>query len=208
MGWSDWLSYFLHIETLFFIGLLVIVVYYAFFSTSKKGFVQQLEDIAGNIMMKSRAHKVEVDEKLIKRKHKIPQKGKHEERCREIFESIFGEEFKTIRPEWLKNPVTNKNLELDGFCPRIKTPSGVGLAFEYDGKQHADYVPAFHTKGENDFLYQSKRDSYKDVRCKNKGVMLIRIPHFVAYDDLERYIKQRLRYKGMGKYLNKSGIYD
>jgi hypothetical protein len=118
--------------------------------------------------------------------------NKHEERCREIFQSIYGEKFKSVRPPWLKNPVTGKNLELDGFCPTLRTPIGTGLAFEYDGAQHSKYNKHFHRHGPDEFLYQCKKDSWKDIKCKKEGVFLIRIPHFVSYEDLEKYITNKL----------------
>ena len=121
-----------------------------------------------------------------------PKFNKHEERCREIFQMIYGRKFKSVRPNWLKNPVTNRNLELDGFCESIRTPLGMGLAFEYDGEQHAKYNKHFHRSGPDEFLYQVKKDSWKDHTCKKRGVFLIRIPHVVAYEDLERYIVDKL----------------
>lgn len=131
------------------------------------------------------------------KKKKKPKLNKHEERCREIFQKIYNYRFKSIRPKWLKNPVTGKNLELDGYCPYIATPLGRGLAFEYDGKQHATYVPHFHRHGPQEFLYQYKKDSWKDLKCKHEGVMLVRIPHMVIYEDLERYITNKLHKLGM-----------
>src|SRR5208337_1692102 len=47
--------------------------------------------------------------------------GKHENRCRQIFEKIFRKRFPKLRPEWLINPATGRRLELDGFCTSIKT---------------------------------------------------------------------------------------
>jgi len=128
-----------------------------------------------------------------------------EERCREIFQSIFGERFKKVRPDWLRNPVTGKNLELDGYCPNVRTPLGRGLAFEYDGKQHAQYTPHFHKAGPNEFVYQTKKDSWKDLQCRKQGVVLIRIPHYILFEDLERYIKMRLRRNDVS--LPTDGIY-
>lgn len=118
--------------------------------------------------------------------------NKHEEKCRKIFESLFGKKFESVRPDWLKNPATGRNLELDGFCPSIETPMGKGIAFEYDGAQHAQFSPYFHRDGGEQFVYQVKKDEWKDRRCKEKGVLLIRIPHHVAYEDLEMFIVKRL----------------
>lgn len=119
--------------------------------------------------------------------------NKHEERCREIFEGLFKQPFPSRRPDFLKNPTTGRNLELDGWCTKSffkMYPNGI--AFEYDGEQHAKYSPYFH-KSVKDFEYQVHRDKYKDAVCHQKGILLIRIPHFVAYSDLERYIKVKIK---------------
>lgn len=126
---------------------------------------------------------------------KQPKFNKSEERCREIFQQMFGVKFKSVRPSFLKNPVTGKNLELDGFNSDIRTPIGKGLAFEYDGEQHSKYNRHFHRSGESEFQYQVKKDEYKDVRCREEGILLIRIPHYIAYGDLERFIHTKVRKK-------------
>lgn len=120
--------------------------------------------------------------------------NKHEERCREIFQNIFRRPFPSCRPSFLKNPSTGRNLELDGFCPSIvsRTHPG-GIAFEYDGIQHAKYSPHFHRNGPSDFLAQVKRDRYKTSVCARRGILLIRIPHFVPFGRLEEYIRDRIR---------------
>lgn len=128
------------------------------------------------------------------RRHK---RNKHEEKCRDIFQDTFKAPFKSVRPDWLKNPVTGKNLELDGFNKDIKTPVGTGLAFEYDGEQHAKYNRHFHRKGPIEFEYQVKKDTWKDLKCKERGILLMRIPHYIDYYDLESYIKDKLRTLGI-----------
>lgn len=194
MIWPEWLRNFLHIETLFILGTTVTIFYFMWKYRSAREGLAKLEEVAGNILL--------IPKDMVKKKRGTPRVNKHEERCRTIFEEIFGREFRSIRPDWLKNPITKRNLELDGFCESIKTPIGRGLAFEYDGEQHSRYIPGshFHRKGPMEFVYQAKKDSWKDMTCKNRGVLLIRIPSFVHFDDLERYIKQELRkkYKDMG----------
>lgn len=123
-------------------------------------------------------------------------RGKFEERCREIFEGTFKCSFPSVRPEFLKNPSTDRCLEIDGFNSNIKTPLGVGLGFEYDGSQHSSYNKNFH-KSEEEFVYQCRKDSWKDKTCKEEGILLIRIPHFVPYIDLEKYILMRLKEEGV-----------
>lgn len=119
--------------------------------------------------------------------------NKSEEKCRRVFEKLFGQRFPSVRPQFLKNPVTNKCLELDGFCPSIPTPLGRGLAFEYDGIQHARYRPHFHRHGPAEFVYQQKRDTWKDLKCQSEGIVLIRIPHFIPPEAFAAYIKRELQ---------------
>lgn len=199
-----WATSILHIETLFVIGVVILMIYFIWFADQKKQklYIKQikkqlfgpLDDLGGL-------------SDVPKKKKRKPRFNKSEERCREIFQDIFDTKFKSVRPDWLKNPVTKQNLELDGFAPNIKTHIGQGLAFEYDGIQHSEYNKHFHRGGPDEFIYQTKKDSWKDLKCKERGVFLVRIPHFVAYQDLERYIKQKLRREGLGKYVDKSGGY-
>lgn len=112
--------------------------------------------------------------------------NKTEEICRDIFEKIFKKKFPSVRPVFLKNPVTGHNLELDGYCEELK------LAFEYDGVQHAEFNKHFH-KRPNEFIYQIKKDDFKSKKCKIEGIDLIRIPHYIHKESLEDYIKKEIR---------------
>lgn len=186
MSWLEWFKkYFLNIDGVIAICIFCAVVYFVVTQKKKKYKFLGLGAVKGQ------------NPKKIKKKKKVSKKGvkrvnKHEEECRRIFQNIFGKQFKSTRPDWLKNPTTGKNLELDGFCQTIETPKGVGLAFEYDGEQHAKFNSHFHKKGHDEFVYQVKKDTWKDLKCKERGVTLIRIPHFVAYTDLRRYILSEL----------------
>lgn len=60
--------------------------------------------------------------------------------------------------EWLKNPKTNRKLEIDIWFPNIK------LAVEYDGKQHFKAIKFFG--GENRLLKSKKRDRLKNKKIK------------------------------------------
>lgn len=149
-------------------------------------------DILNNFnLVKTHSQYIESLPKSEKKK-KAKKLNKHEEECRRIFEKIFECKFSSIRPDFLKNPSTGKNLELDGYNENIVTPLGKGLAFEYDGKQHSEYNPHFHKDGVDEFRYQIAKDKLKDKLCKNKGIVLIRIPHFVDFHDLERHIRLKL----------------
>jgi len=183
-GWGSWCKrYLLNIDSIIAICVIVFVLYFIFTRKRKKYKFQGLRELdESDSTYEYRKPKKKKAKKL----------NKHEEECRRIFQDLFEVKFKSVRPVWLKNPVTGKNLELDGFAPDIPTPLGRGLAFEYDGEQHSKFNSHFHKAGPDEFVYQVKKDSWKDLKCKEKGVMLIRIPHFVAFQDLRRYIRAEL----------------
>jgi len=116
-------------------------------------------------------------------------RNKNEEHCREIVERLTNRTFKSVRPSFLRNPETNRNLELDMYCEELK------VAFEYNGVQHYHFIPGgfFHPNGEQDFLKQQKRDRFKARKCKEHGITLFTIPYTVKREDHEEYIKKCLR---------------
>lgn len=116
-----------------------------------------------------------------------PKKG--ELRCRAIFSQIFGVDFASQRPDWLREAADTPRLELDGYGLEYVIPSGphmgLGIAFEYQGRQHYD-ATVFHSSQEA-FEDQVRRDEIKRLRCKQNGVVLIEVPYFdkpYAPDDL------------------------
>ena len=123
------------------------------------------------------------DKNVKKSKPKI--KGKYENKCREVFENIFKTEFSKIRPSFLRNNKTGKNMELDGYNSDLK------LAFEYQGQQHYNFSPYFH-KTEEKFAEQVYRDKLKKELCEKNEIKLVEIPFNIEYDDLEDYIKMKL----------------
>lgn len=191
-----WYHYFCNIDVIVGIIIILIILYFVFTERKNKTSKKPFEGF-GKEWKASEQFKQEYRPVFERPKKKKKKKNKHEERCRQIFEGIFGVHFISVRPKWLKNPATSKNLELDGFNEHIETPLGRGLAFEYDGEQHSSYNKHFHRNGVNDFVYQVKRDKFKDLKCKERGVMLVRIPHFVHFNDLERYIVEKLKKMGV-----------
>ena len=187
--WNFCKKYLLNIDAIAAIFIAGLVIYFIF-TTKRKKYKFNLNAMSSGI------NGTDENEYSIPIKKK-KKKNKHEEECRRIFESIFGVKFKSVRPSWLRNPATGKNLELDGFNAGIRTPKGMGLAFEYDGIQHSELNSHFHKNGVDEFEYQITKDSWKNKKCKDQGVLLIRIPHFVAYHDLDRYIKNILKREGM-----------
>lgn len=98
-----------------------------------------------------------------------------ENAARKIIEEYYNKPFKTIRPEWLKNPKTNRNLELDGYNEELK------LGFEYNGLQHYEPVKAWG--GEKKYLDLVEKDKLKASKCEELGIKLIIIPYkYNCYD--------------------------
>lgn len=99
-----------------------------------------------------------------------------EEICRFIFETMFKQKFYSIRPDWLKNIKTGRNLELDGYCSELK------LAFEYDGEYHYQQI-------RNSCTEKVKiLDEMTNKLCKDNGIVLIRIPYYTKNNDFQSYI--------------------
>jgi len=94
--------------------------------------------------------------------------GVGEKICRYFFETLFKNKFITCRPNFLKNPKTNHNLELDGYCAEL------GIAFEHQGRQH--YEAGNWKMTNDDLLYLKYKDRLKKKLCKLAGVKLIVIP--------------------------------
>lgn len=112
-----------------------------------------------------------------------------EQICRFHLSQRFNKPFLKERPDFLKNPVTNSNLELDCFCKEL------GLALEYNGRQHYEFTPKFH-KSKNDFYNQKYRDKIKKQLCYENKIDLIEVPYSVSHDEIPIYIDQALEKLG------------
>ena len=62
------------------------------------------------------------------------------------------------------------NQRVDLFIPIL------GIAVEYDGEQHFNFIDAWH-KDLNGFISQKKMDSNKDKILYDIGIKLVRIPY-------------------------------
>jgi hypothetical protein len=116
--------------------------------------------------------------------------SKGEVECRRVLETIFRRPFNKARPDFLNNPVTggNYNLELDCFNEDLR------IAVEYSGIQHQKFVPFFH-KNHEAFLNQKYRDELKRRMCKDNGITLIEVPHTVKIENIEQFLKDELKQK-------------
>jgi len=117
-----------------------------------------------------------------------PQESKGELECRRVLEELFGEHFSKARPDFLNNPVTggNFNLELDCFS------SSRRIAVEYNGIQHYKYIPYFH-KNYEAFTNQKYRDYMKRKMCEENKVILIEVPYTVKVEDIKKYLMDKFR---------------
>lgn len=66
--------------------------------------------------------------------------------------------------------VEELNQRIDLYLPYL------GIAIEYDGRQHSEYVPYFH-KDYSDFNLGKLLDKNKNNFLIENGIKLIRIPH-------------------------------
>lgn len=125
--------------------------------------------------------------------NKFPQKKCNdsigEQICRSHLEKRLGTKFTKQRPDFLKNPITNTNLELDCFSEQLK------LALEYNGKQHYEFVSKFH-KSSTDFHNQKYRDSIKKQLCYKNGIDLIEVPYTISHYEIPLYIDRALEKLG------------
>ena len=120
-----------------------------------------------------------------------------ESECRRVLEDIFKKRFDSIRPDFLKNNVTstetaNYNLELDCFNKEL------GIAVEYNGRQHYEYVPFFH-KNKEAFHNQKYRDELKRMICVRNSINLIEVPYTVKLGDIREHIINSLQKKSNNK---------
>jgi len=113
---------------------------------------------------------------------KSAKKSKGELLCKKAIEEIYGVPFYCVRPDFLKNPETGRNLELDLYNDDLK------IAVEYNGIGHYVYPNPFH-KTKEDFLNQVRRDQFKIETCDQNGIYLISVPYNVPnnYEQIKAY---------------------
>lgn len=111
-----------------------------------------------------------------------------EKKVRAFLENYFqGYKFPKARPFFLNNEVTGNNLELDCYNKELN------LAAEFNGRQHYEYIPYFHSSKET-FYNQRYRDELKKMYCRDYGITLIVVPYNER--DICGYLEQRLRELG------------
>lgn len=99
---------------------------------------------------------------------------KNENECKNIIEKLTEEHFTRERPKFL-----NK-LEYDCYNDNLK------LALEYNGIQHYEYSPFFHSNNRKKFEKQQENDKLKKDLSHKNGIYLIIVPYWII--DKEKFI--------------------
>jgi len=123
-------------------------------------------------------------------KRKIVQMSKGEAECKKCIENITGASFEKSRPDFMFNPVTKENLELDLFNYDLK------IAIEYNGKQHYVYNKFMHNNSKEKFHAQQYRDRIKRDACQKLGIFLIEVPYTVKIEDIYNFLFDELKNGG------------
>jgi DNA-directed RNA polymerase subunit RPC12/RpoP len=111
--------------------------------------------------------------------------NKSEEICRTTFEQLFGYEFPTTRPKWLRNS-RNNQMEIDGYCDELK------IGFEYQGIQH------FNKQIFGKSLDKRIEDDEQKARlCEEYGIHLFIIDYLMEYSDFPKEILRQATKFGM-----------
>lgn len=118
-------------------------------------------------------------------KDNAPNESMGERECRRVLEEIFKKEFISTRPDFLRNPKTGKNLELDCYNEELN------LAVEYNGRQHYEFTPCFH-KDIEELEYQKFKDALKNELCIKQGVRLITIDYLTPVEMISDKLKSLL----------------
>ena len=119
--------------------------------------------------------------------HKNNKLSKGEQLCKDVIQDIYQLPFYCVRPSFLKNPETGRNLELDLYNDQVK------IAIEYNGIGHYVYPNPFHRTKE-EFINQIRRDKFKVDMCDVNDVYLISVPYTIPlnYSAIKEYIMERL----------------
>jgi hypothetical protein len=119
-----------------------------------------------------------------------PTMSQGERVCKEYLERVFERPFEKSRPPFLHNAVTQDVLEIDLYNADLR------LGVEYNGRQHYEFVPYFHTTRDK-FQTQRYRDHMKKELCAKNNVMLIVVPYTVPLKNIPSFLENELRQRGL-----------
>ena len=168
---------------IFFIICFLFLFMYAIYRRNKKG-TWNIYNVT--IQKKNNIHTSHEEIEKINYKNKGDSSGETE--CRRVLEKIFKKKFDKKRPDFLRNPITgnNFNLELDCYNEELR------LAVEYQGCQHYKYIPFFH-KNKEAFYNQKYRDLFKRQKCVENKITLIEVPYTVKNKNIEFFLINKLK---------------
>lgn len=124
------------------------------------------------------------------RQRQISPCSKGEQMCKSFVEFYFQKPFNKTRPDFLKNPVTGENLELDLYNDELK------LAIEYNGAQHYQYNSFMHKNSRDKFQNQQYRDLIKKDMCDKSSITLVVVPYTVPHDRIGSFLFGELKRLG------------
>ncbi len=111
--------------------------------------------------------------------------------CKHALETYFDKPFNKIRPDWLRNPKTNRKLELDLYNPDVtvylKGIEYKGLAVEYQGITHYQW-PNWVNQTRQGFLDARERDRVKRAICKKRRLLLVEVPYNIPNEKIGLYL--------------------
>ena len=111
--------------------------------------------------------------------------GKSEAWCRQVFQKILTIPFDKHRIYY--DSINKKKFyEIDGFNQGLK------LGFEYQGRQHYEYVPKFHRGNETAYIQQQEFDKRKLEYLQGLGYHIVIIPHTVNFNNLKSFIEKEI----------------
>ncbi len=116
-------------------------------------------------------------------------RNKNEGAVRALFERLTGHAFPHVSGLF----AVNRRWQLDGYCRTL------GIAFEYNGRQHYEYMPHFHRNGRTDLEKQQLRDAIveREAPFLEEPVYLIVVPYWLSAEEREDMIRRELSSLGV-----------
>ena len=110
--------------------------------------------------------------------------GKSEEIFRSRIEHILGVKFPKCRPGWLKSDI-GKQMEIDGYNSEMQ------CGFEYQGRQHTEYIPYFH-RDYSEFERRVELDKIKARVLSDRGINMLYPDCYLEKSDYDKFILERI----------------
>src|SRR3990167_1806404 len=106
---------------------------------------------------------------------------------KEAITEISGVEFTKACPDWLRDSITGRRMEIDFYNDDLK----VGI--NYYGPHHYHFNRNF-CRSDQEFQDLQRRDKEKKKLCKQNGVLLIIITCDKSDNQLKRHIRNAINF--------------